>query len=168
MKNKPREKSSPRMIRAVERQTLALKLRMSGASLQEICDAEIGYSSRGAVSNAIQAALKREICETVNEYRTLAQLRLERLLRANWPIALNPGHPKFLAASENCRRLIKDLRDLFGLDAPIRFQDETPTDETVKAEIAALNAKLDEMPAAERQLLARSLFDLEGRGFSDN
>lgn len=168
MKNKPKARSSARLIRATERQATALKLRLAGCSLQEICDSEIGYSSRGAVSNAIQAALKREICESVNEYRTLAQMRLERLLRANWSIALNPNHPKFLAASENCRKIIKDLRDLFGLDAPIRFQDETPTDETLKAEIAALNAKLDEMPATERRLLARALFDLEGRGFSDN
>lgn len=155
-------KSSKRKIEARGKEAMVIKLKMAGLSFDEIA-AQLGYCNRGAAYKAFARAMENTIQEPADEYRTLTKDRLERLLQSSWGAALRGD----LRAIDACRKIIKDLRDLFGLDAPIRIKDETPPDETLKAEIAALNARIDEMPATERRLLARALFETEDL-FSDN
>ncbi len=70
---------------AQERVKLALKLRLSGASMQDIADAGIGYSNKGSVSRAIKKALKDIPREEASMVLHMELERLDIALRAIWP-----------------------------------------------------------------------------------
>lgn len=70
---------------AQERVKLALKLRLSGATFQEIAEAGIGYSNKGSVSRAVKKALADIPREEATMVLQMELARLDVALRAIWP-----------------------------------------------------------------------------------
>ena len=133
------KKTSATVIEDRERRMKAIRLRKAGLTLDEIVDARIGYSSRGAVSNAIQRSLEDSESEEVETYRELNKIRLEDLLRLNWAIAHSQGDPEQMKAMENCRRIIADLRQLYGLDSPTRLDVKSTQSGPLKISLSQIS-----------------------------
>jgi hypothetical protein len=106
-------KSRKHRVTYVERQRQALGLRQGGASYQQIADT-LGYATRASAWKAVAAALRGVIVESVSELRALEADRLDRLLLAVWPRALNGD----LGAVDRVLAIEKRRAALFGLDAP--------------------------------------------------
>lgn len=99
-------------------------------------------TARSDLSRAIKKARDLEVHEA-ETYRFIQGARLEELLRAVWPAATDPVDVD-LKASEQARRLIGDITDLFGLKIPVRTEISGPDGGAIPfsgseaAEVAAL------------------------------
>ncbi len=108
--------------------------RMSGATFQEIAD-KVGYNSKQAAHAVVQRLLRDMVNDGVRELRLLQVHRLQDLLASVWrnavdPEADRPDRPgeiqtpsQHLAYVKQARSLIKDLRDLHGLDQELPAQE---------------------------------------------
>lgn len=105
--------NSPRMVEAARRQLQALQLRIEGKSFEQI-KVEVGYASRGAASNAVQAALQRWGVEPAAELRTLEMARLDAITDKLWP-KIEAGN---LGAISVYLQVAQRRARLLGLDAP--------------------------------------------------
>lgn len=118
----------------------ALSLRLSGASLDEICEV-VGFASTKDAANAIDKALRDRIQDddrTKAKMRGLANERLERLLRSAWVKAIDPSHPEQLTAIEKCKGLIDRHIKLYGLDAPTEMVVHNPADSELEQWVMAV------------------------------
>lgn len=140
--------SSPRRVTAKERQARAMRLRITGATYQQIAD-ELGYRTPGAARDAIQSAMQATIQEPADEYRALHRERLLTLLRHAMP-----GVMAGVARSiEVARGVLDSLAKLDGLDAPkrIRFEDDLEAETRAMAVQAGLDP--DEAVEDVREML---------------
>lgn len=81
-------------------------------------------TARSDLSRAIKKARELEVQEA-ELYRYIQGARLESLLRAVMPAATRDQDPD-LKASEQARKLIVDITDLFGLKVPVRTEISGP------------------------------------------
>src|SRR4051794_30654414 len=80
-------KTSPRRVLAVDRQRMALQLRASGATFDEIA-AKLHYAGRSSAYHAVQDALEKTLREPAETLRTLELERLDQLQAALWSKAM--------------------------------------------------------------------------------
>ena len=156
-------KLATRSVEAAAKRKQALQLRMAGATFDEIAEA-MSLTQRGVAYGLVKEALaetQREIREYVAEEVT----RLDRLIRAIWPLAigrpagisatgLTPAVAPDLKAVAQVEKLIGRKSRLLGLDAPIRHELSGPGGAPV------------EISDAKQRLIDRlaSLDEAEGTG----
>lgn len=123
-------KTASRYAVALERERDALELRKGGATYAEIAD-RLGITESGAY-RAVRRALSKlaELSlEEATELRTLELERLDRLLLAVWPTAIQ-GH---LGAIDRAERLIGRRARILGIEGPIKLEGEFDFRELVRA-----------------------------------
>ena len=103
-------KYSQRRIRAVEKQRMALELRMAGRRWDEIAQT-VGYANHTGAIAAVKVALEKTLQEPAEHYRALTLERLTKVLQVLWPRMLNGD----LAAADRVLRVIADISSLMGL-----------------------------------------------------
>lgn len=124
-------KTSARRIKAAERERQAVRMRLAGATYEDIASS-LGISRTGAfkaVSRAL-AMVREKTSEDAEMLREIERQRLESLILAATPAA---GKGDIMAI-ESVRRLSESLRKLLGLDAPAR-QDVTSSGERIVFEV---------------------------------
>jgi hypothetical protein len=144
-------------LRARDRKAnAALQLRVAGADWDDIAQV-IGYPTGRAALVATERALEKELrSESKDALRMMASKRLDRLLRAVWPKAINEAHPEQLQSVGKAREIIADFRKVHGLDAPTEISVHSPAAEEIQqwvSEMVGINA-----PALEEA----DIFDDEG------
>jgi hypothetical protein len=112
-------KTSRRRVAAAERKRQALELRKSGATYAQIRDA-VGYRSTASAYQAVVSALRELTREPAEEVLRLELARLDRLLLAVWPRAIQGDDRAIRSAVAVLERRAK----LLGLDAPARVELE--------------------------------------------
>lgn len=116
-------KSSARRIEARLRQAQALRLRMGGASFDDIAR-QLGYQTKGGAYRAVEAALRDVPKHDAEAYRALNLERLNRMFLALFPDAITPA--TLLAdrqrAAAECRAIIAEINKLVGAYAPERIK----------------------------------------------
>jgi hypothetical protein len=109
--------TSPRRLRAAQKQRQALELRIAGATLAHIA-AQVGYEDTSGAYRAIQAALKATLQPPADELRRLQYERLERLYAAAHTRAVGAGaggEPDF-EAMDRAIKVAQRINALFGLE----------------------------------------------------
>lgn len=119
----------------------ALQMRYAGATWNEIATA-LGYPTPRTAMIATEKALERELANADDreKMRKLAGARLERLIRAVWPKAIDPDSPDQMIAVGKAREVIADHRKLFGLDAPTEVVVHNPSQTELEAWVARVVA----------------------------
>jgi hypothetical protein len=111
----PESKMSPRRIEAVEKQQRALALRKAGRTWDEIARI-VGYSNHSGAIAAVKSAMAKTLQEPADHYRALTLERLTEVIKVYWGDMLNHD----LGATDRVLRAMSDMRQLLGLDAPIK------------------------------------------------
>jgi len=107
--------TSARMLDAAERHRRALELKVLGWT-HDLIAAELGYASRGAVTDAIKAAVRDAALPAAKEYRAILTERLEEMYRATRARAIREdGTVNDLDALDRCVRIVQRLESLYGL-----------------------------------------------------
>lgn len=136
---------------AAQRQAAAIKLRIAGATWEDIAQ-QLGYAGKAAAYMDVKRALRNGLDELAlnrEEYRQLELERLDRLTMALWTKAM-AGDTR---AVDSINRLRIQYARLLGLEAPI--QHEVITIDAVTAEIQRLEARLGQRaPAAGGRTIA--------------
>ena len=114
-----RAKQAQKKADAVARQQAALRLRLAGATFEEIAR-QLGFAFKSGAQKAYRTALNGPAYEARSEARKVCRLRYERLLLTWWPKAI-AGDDK--ATCHVCN-LLADLRSLDALDLPRRHKME--------------------------------------------
>ncbi len=128
---------TPRAIARAEHEAVALELRKAGATYDEIAR-RLGYSNRSAARRLVVRALDRTVSEPANELRTLECARLDALLQALWPKAME-GNPRSV---EVALQVMERRARLLGLDAPPRRVVEVLTADVVERAIQELEREI--------------------------
>jgi hypothetical protein len=103
------------MLDAAERHRRALELKVLGWAHDQIA-AELGYASRGAVTDAVKAAVRDAALPAAKEYRAILTERLEELYRAARARAIRKdGKVNDLDALDRCVKVVQRLESLYGL-----------------------------------------------------
>jgi hypothetical protein len=102
------------MLDAAERHRRALELKVLGWTHDQIA-AELGYASRGAVTDAIKAAVRDAALPAAREYRAILTERLEEMYRATRASAIKDGKVNDLEALDRCVKVVQRLESLYGL-----------------------------------------------------
>jgi hypothetical protein len=130
--------ASERRLEAADRQRRALELRKAGKGFDAIA-AELGYDSRSGAHKAVMTGLKATLREPAEELRTLELERLDALLSALWPVALQGDQ----GAVDRVLRVMERRSKYLGLDTTERTDLET------LARLLALERGLDPDAAVE-------------------
>lgn len=107
-----------------QRRSEMLIMKVQGRSAAQIAE-HFGMSpstARRDLNRAVNKARELEV-QDAELYRYIQGARLESLLRAVMPLAIEDGD---LKANEQARRLIADLTDLFGVKVPVRTEISGP------------------------------------------
>ena len=120
-----------------EKQRQALELRKAGATFEQIAR-QLGYANAGGAYKIVQAALRDTVQQPADEVRQLELERLDAMLRALWPAAIQG---KWLAV-DRCLLIMDRRARLLGLDAPTRRIVEVIDDTTIDREIQRLLEQL--------------------------
>jgi hypothetical protein len=140
---------SERRLSAHDRRLEVLRLRKAGKDFREIA-AEVGYAGPSGAYQAFEAAMRETLREPADQVRALELERLDAMLRAVWPSALEGE----LRSIETVLRLMDRRARYLGLDAP------TKVDITARVRGWAEELGLDpDQAVAEAEQLLRS-----GRG----
>lgn len=118
--------SKAKSASVADRRREMLIMKIQGSTAAQIAE-HFGMSpatARSDLSRAIKKARELEVQEA-ELYRYIQGARLEELLRAVMPAATRPEDPD-LKASEQARKLIVDITDLFGLKVPVRTEISGP------------------------------------------
>lgn len=109
----------------------ALAMRIAGAAPTDIARV-LGYSSAYRARQAYERALAStaDSPEEVDQMRWLTNKRLDRLLAAHMPQAVDPANPNQLAHSARALAIIDRQARLNGVDAPTQIQISA-TDEQI-------------------------------------
>ena len=106
-------KTSPRRLRAVQRQAEAIRLRAAGLPLAAIA-ARLGFAGKQGAHDAILRGLAATVRKPADTLRMLDLKRLDRLFAAHFPRACRGDHQ----ATAACLRIMERQAALLGLDAP--------------------------------------------------
>ncbi|MTE22623.1 hypothetical protein F0L17_26715 [Streptomyces sp. TRM43335] len=111
--------SRGRSAQAAEKRARAAELRMAGLTWRQVAE-EVGYASPGAACKAVTDAVRASArAASVEEYRRLEALRLDRLQAAHWPRALSGDVAAALVVLAALQRQSRLLR----LDVPQHFRE---------------------------------------------
>lgn len=134
----------------------ALQMRIMSASWDEIAEV-LGYPSGHHALVATEKALEKELKseESQSFLRDLTAKRLDRLLRAVMPKAVDPNDPDQFAAVEASRKVISDFRKLKGLDAPQEYVVSNPTAAEIERWVSTVAA------AGTQEVQEADIFDVE-------
>lgn len=122
-------------------------LRQAGYNDADICEiVSLPFQELERVEQRAWEILSREQTNAVPQARALANRRMNRLLRAVWPKAIDPRHPEQLAAHQRALATIDRLVKLEGLDAPQEVVVHRATEEQINAWVAAAYATQDNLP----------------------
>jgi len=145
MASPSRTKATPDRVAIAERERQALELRKAGATYERIAQA-LGLSERGGAWKLVHRALEQTLQEPSDELRRLESERLDALLRALWPAAMDgKGY-----AVERCLQIMDRRAKMLGLDAPSRSSVTVVTEDVVDAEIRRLEAELARTDGSHR------------------
>ena len=136
--NNPRQ---DRMVKARERDLMALQLRQRGFGFDEMAK-KMGFSNPGQAWTCWKRGMDHSIREAGEETRRLENDRLDALWKIMFDKALGGSH----LAVDRCIAIMDRRARLLGLDAPIRIRQEVITqDQLVRAiaELEAANAQLE-------------------------
>ena len=147
--------TSPRRIRAAELRRDALELRRAGASIREIAATLSQRYGRRVAPSTVHKHLKAAREELQRQNADLAAFyvdeeldRLDRLLRAVWPRAVQTPPPgDHRAAYDHLRyvdravRILESRRRLLGLDAPEKIEYKGTLDGLLGALLAEPGAQ---------------------------
>lgn len=125
-----------REITAAARDTDAVKLRVAGATFQQIAD-QLGYVDKSHASQAVKRCLKKAAREATQEMFELELQRLEDLQVTYW-VQARAGDKK---AAELCLKIIDRRCKLLGLDAAIKIDHDLhvySTREEMEAELVRI------------------------------
>jgi anti-sigma factor RsiW len=123
------ERGNKTVSRARDRKAnAAIQLRIAGASWEEVAET-LGFPTGRLALVAVEKALEKELKteESQKHMRQMAGQRLDRLMRAVWPKAINPDHPEQLQAVDRARQIIGQHTKLYGLDAPTEYVVTSPS-----------------------------------------
>lgn len=141
----------------------ALSLRVAGATLEDIC-AVVGFASPEEAGRAIDKALKEELRsdpKSRDRMRSLANQRLERLLRGVWHKAVDPKNPEHLAAVGKAKELIDRHIKLYGLDAPTEMVVHNPDSGEIEQWVMSIMAEANK-ELVEADILEGEVIEDEG------
>lgn len=127
------------VIRARDRKAnAALQMSIAGATWDEIAEV-LGFPTGRAARVATEKALEKELRSTSKEQMiVMAEKRLERLMRAVWPKAMDKDSPEQMVAVGKARELIADHRKLHGLDRPTEITVSSPAQQEIEAWVATV------------------------------
>ncbi len=110
-------KTSPRKMRARDRELQALDMRKSGATYDQI-GAALGITTQGAYKAIIRSLrrLNEKNAEDSSELRRLEVERLDKMLAAIWNMVIIGDQ----GAIDRALKISERRARLFGLDAPTR------------------------------------------------
>jgi hypothetical protein len=111
-----KNRMSPRMLVAYERQLKALELRQKGFTYEAIASA-LDYANPMGAWCAVRAALKKGFVAAAEELRAIEEEKLDAMERKLWPLVLDRRQPD-LAASDRLLAIMKRRAALLGLNAP--------------------------------------------------
>jgi hypothetical protein len=142
---KRRSRTKPSDIKIQERRRQALELRKAGTTFERIGDLQ--GTSRSTAQEDVQTAMRETIQEPADEVRRMELERIDAMLKALWPTAMQTGSRGQTRAVEVCLQLSARRSALQGLDAPqrkiVEMVSEDALDEAImnlRSEIAAFEA----------------------------
>lgn len=130
----------------VEKMRKALELRRGGATYPQIAEL-MGCAVSGAFQ-MVQDALRETLQEPADEVRHIELERLDLMLRALLPRALNQDDKGQARCAEMVLKLMDRRAAYLGLDAPVRKILEVVTQEHLEEAIANFRRELAEYEAA--------------------
>jgi uncharacterized protein with von Willebrand factor type A (vWA) domain len=138
--------SKARQAEVSQRRREMLIMKIQGRTALEIAEHfdMSPNTARSDLSRAIKKAKDLEV-QGAELYRFIQGARLEELLRAVWPAATDANEVD-LKASEQARKLIVDISDLFGLKVPVRTEISGPDGGAIpfsSGEVAEITALID-------------------------
>lgn len=145
-------KTSKRLLKAVERQRMALELRAVGKSFPAIA-VELGYRGPAGAYKAVMSALRRTLQEPADEVRKLELDRLDELMTFLWPEARLANYK----AIDGILGIMGRRAKLLGLDAPlnanVNLVSENPFDGKSIDELDAYADLLDRFAGCDLAFL---------------
>jgi orotate phosphoribosyltransferase-like protein len=132
---------SPKEVANKLKATKAIQLRAEGKTLKEIAD-ELDIKSIQKVSHLIRDTVRDVLKGNTEEYAQLQVERYESLIRAYWQKAMVGD----IGAAETVRRVMGDINNMLGLNAPKRTEITGPDGRPI--EIAMTVRRLDDALAA--------------------
>lgn len=119
---KGESKTSPRMMKAVERQRQALELRMAGYTYDVIAE-QIGYADGGSAYKAVMLGIQKTLQEPADEVRKIEVARLDKLLAGIYLQAKQGNLP----AMDRVLKVMERRDKLLGLDRPVQWEVSGPS-----------------------------------------
>ncbi|WP_030188144.1 sigma factor-like helix-turn-helix DNA-binding protein [Streptomyces violaceorubidus] len=116
--------SKTKQALVAQRRSEMLIMKIQGRTAAQIAE-HFNISPGTARSDLARAVKKAKAMEVQDAelYRFIQGSRLETLLRAVMPLAIDDGD---LKANEQARKLIADITELFGLKVPVRTEISGP------------------------------------------
>ncbi len=118
--------TSAKEIARVERRAQAVELRIQGWGYEAIARALVPPCSTATAYNLVEEALSERQTPLVEKYRQITLERLEALLTGVMPAAMQGD----LAAVQSALSIIKDQRQITGMDSPMTFRAGKRDDES--------------------------------------
>lgn len=129
-----------RVPTAIQRETWAKQdhaavLRASGMTYQQIANA-CGYANHVGAMKAVDAAMRRNVYDAVDEVRRVELARLDHITAQLWPVIEgNNGVNAALRATEQYMRVSERRARLTGMDAPERKAMKAEITHDVRIEV---------------------------------
>ncbi len=145
--SKANSPTAARMVTASERERQAVTLRMAGTTFAEIAK-QLNYKGRQGAYAAVTRALA-ENEEVVAHERSLALMRLDRMLRGIWPKATTGD----LLAIDRVLKLSEERAKLLGLYKPIKVDIRAQ----LIMEAERLDLDVDDVLLAAEEIIAEGV-----------
>lgn len=118
MFRKDNAKGTTRDVNAAQRAALALKLRASKMSYEQIAQ-QCGYADRGSAHKAIQRELQRTVVANVDTLRREESVTLDLLQTECMKMFMDKENKGRLFAADRILAIMERRARLFGLDTPV-------------------------------------------------
>lgn len=103
--------ASPRRAQAADKRRQALELRLEGATFEQIAE-QIGYRNRSTAYRAVTSAIQNVGHEQAEQLRDLDLTRLDKLMTAVWPKALQGD----MHAVDRVLKIVERRAKMLGYD----------------------------------------------------
>lgn len=166
---KGESKTSPRLVKAKQKQARAVDLRLAGKSYAAIAK-ELGYANKSSAYKAVKTALESQTETSVDEYRRVQNARLNEIHQALWT-AVNEEPPEDQDEKARQRWEQERLRAiglihknmerrarLLGLDAPtkqektVQGKDGGPLEIVSETTVDLSNCSMEDLKKLEAML----------------
>lgn len=115
MPNKDNTKPTTRDVNAAQRAALALSLRASKMSYEQIA-VQVGYADRGTAHRAVQREMQRVVVANVDELRREESLTLDLMQKECMKLFLDKDNKARLFAADRILAIMERRAKLMGLD----------------------------------------------------